>query len=94
MCPKIPIQSRPATTTGPHSLHRAPLCALKTLNSHLATHTFFVGECITLTDLTIASMTQCAATAVTLDVAVCAQVPNLIHHLRIIVNQSQLTAIY
>jgi len=69
------------------------LRALKTLDAHLATRTFFVGERITLADLSIASQIQ-RGCAVTIDASVRAQVPHLIRHLETVVNQPKLKGIY
>lgn len=69
------------------------LRTLQTLDAHLTTRTFFVGESITLADLSIASSVQRAA-GMTIDAAVRAQIPNVIRHLENITSQPQLTAIY
>ncbi|KAF9461364.1 elongation factor 1-gamma [Collybia nuda] len=69
------------------------LRTLKTLDEHLATRTYFVGERITMADLSIASSVQRAA-GMTIDTAVRAQIPNLIRHLETITNHPQLAAIY
>ncbi|GLB44432.1 putative elongation factor 1-gamma [Lyophyllum shimeji] len=60
--------------------------ALKTLNAHLATRTFFVGERITLADLYVAVIVQRAAT-VTLDAALRREVPHLMRLVETVVNQ-------
>ncbi|KAG6915481.1 hypothetical protein DXG01_011312 [Tephrocybe rancida] len=67
--------------------------ALKTLNDHLASRTFFVGERITLADVYIASQLRRAAT-VTFDAASRAEFSHLIRHLETIVNQPQLKDIF
>ncbi|KAH8822642.1 hypothetical protein DL96DRAFT_1618576 [Flagelloscypha sp. PMI_526] len=65
----------------------------KQLNSHLASHTFFVGERITLADLLIAKDVQ-KAVAVAADKSVRAKIPNVIRHLETIVNSPKLKGIY
>ncbi|KAF8800317.1 elongation factor 1-gamma [Phlegmacium glaucopus] len=67
--------------------------ALNTLENHISTHTFFVGERITLADLYIASIIQ-KAVGSTIDAALRAQLPNLVRHLETIVNQPKLKDIY
>ncbi|KAF5376646.1 hypothetical protein D9615_007879 [Tricholomella constricta] len=67
--------------------------ALKTLDAHLATRTFFVGERITLADIFVAGVLQRAVT-VTVDAAVRAGIPHLVRHLETIVNQPQLKDIF
>ncbi|KAG6856139.1 hypothetical protein H0H87_007144 [Tephrocybe sp. NHM501043] len=60
--------------------------ALKTLDAHLATRTFFVGERITLADLFVAGVIQRTVT-ITVDAAARAELPHLIRHLETIINQ-------
>jgi len=67
--------------------------ALQTLENHISTRTFFVGERITLADLYIAAIIQSAA-ASTFDAGLRAQLPNLVRHLETIVNQPKLAGIY
>lgn len=67
--------------------------SLKTLESHISTRTFFVGERITLADLYIAAVIQ-NAVASTFDADLRAQMPNLVRHLETIVNQPKLAGIY
>ncbi|KAF8647570.1 hypothetical protein AX16_006609 [Volvariella volvacea WC 439] len=67
--------------------------ALNTLNNHLASRTFFVGERITLADIVIAGFLH-RATAITVDAPLRAQLPHLIRHLETVVNQSQISAIF
>ncbi|PBK85629.1 elongation factor 1-gamma [Armillaria gallica] len=86
---KIAGYSKPAHT---YFLEKQ-LRALKTLDAHLAKHTFFVGERITLADLSIAAFIQCGA-SISIDASVRAQLPHLIRHLETIVNQPQLKEIY
>ncbi|KAG6840547.1 hypothetical protein C0991_005864 [Blastosporella zonata] len=66
---------------------------LKTLNDHLATRTFFVGERITLADIYVASQVRRAAT-VTFDAAARAEFNHLTRHLETIINQPKLKDIY
>ncbi|KAH9476847.1 Elongation factor 1-gamma [Psilocybe cubensis] len=66
---------------------------LNTLEAHLATRTFFVGERITLADLTVAGLVQ-KAVGITIDAALRAKLPNLIRHLETIVNQPKLKAVF
>jgi elongation factor 1-gamma len=67
--------------------------ALETLNAHLSTRTFFVGERITLADIFIAGVIQ-KAVAITIDAPLRAKIPNLIRHLETIVNQPKLKDIF
>jgi elongation factor 1-gamma len=69
------------------------LRALKTLNQHLATRTFFVGERITLADFVIAAHVARAAT-LNLDATLRAELPNIIRHSETILNQAQVKDIY
>ncbi|TFK71221.1 elongation factor 1-gamma [Pluteus cervinus] len=66
---------------------------LKTLNAHLATRTFFVGERITLADIVVASIIQ-RAVSFTVDAPLRAQVPHVIRHLETIVNQPKFVDIF
>jgi len=66
---------------------------LNTLEAHLSTRTFFVGERITLADITIATIIQ-RATTITIDAPLRAKLPNLIRHLETIVNQPKFAGIY
>ncbi|KAF8628562.1 hypothetical protein AX17_005958 [Amanita inopinata Kibby_2008] len=67
--------------------------ALNTLEAHIASRTFFVGERITVADLVIASVFQRAA-QFTIDAEVRAKIPNLVRHFETIVNQPKLKDIY
>ncbi|KAF8064357.1 elongation factor 1-gamma [Lyophyllum atratum] len=67
--------------------------ALKTLNAHLATRTFFVGERITLADIFVAGVVK-SATTITVDAPLRAEIPHLIRHLETVVNQPKLKDIY
>jgi elongation factor 1-gamma len=67
--------------------------ALNTLDKHLSTHTFFVGERITLADIFIAAILK-KATAYTFDAAARAANPNLVRHLETVANQPKLKEIF
>ncbi|KAF7373790.1 Elongation factor 1-gamma [Mycena sanguinolenta] len=67
--------------------------ALATLEQHISTRTFFVGERITLADIYIASLIQ-AGCSVNIDLAARAKIPNLIRHMETIVNQPKFAGIY
>jgi elongation factor 1-gamma len=67
--------------------------ALNTLDRHLSTHTFFVGERITLADIFIAATIQ-KATDSTFHAALRAANPNLVRHLETLVNQPKLKEIF
>jgi elongation factor 1-gamma len=75
------------------SLANNSLEALKTLDAHLSTRTFFVGERITLADIVVATYIQRAAT-ITIDAPLRAQLPNLIRHLETVINQPQFKDIF
>ena len=66
---------------------------LKTLETHISTRTYFVGERITLADLFVASVLQ-KAVGSTVDAPLRAQLPNLVRHLETIVNQPKLKEIF
>lgn len=61
------------------------LRSLKTIEQHLATRTYFIGERITLADITVASVIF-RAVAVTFDAPLRAQFPNIIRHFETIIN--------
>ncbi|KAG5350742.1 hypothetical protein C0989_009442 [Termitomyces sp. Mn162] len=67
--------------------------ALRTLNDHLSTRTFFVGERITLADIYIASQI-CRAATITFDAAARTEFYHLIRHLETIINQPQLKDVF
>ncbi|KAJ6465718.1 elongation factor 1-gamma [Mycena sanguinolenta] len=67
--------------------------ALDTLEKHISTRTFFVGERITLADIYIASLLQVGC-AINIDVPARAKIPNLIRHMETIVNQPKFKGIY
>ncbi len=64
-----------------------------TLNEHLSTRTFFVGERITLADIFIASLIQ-KAVAVTVDAELRAKLPHLIRNFETVVNQPKLIEVF
>ncbi|KIK02882.1 hypothetical protein K443DRAFT_677229 [Laccaria amethystina LaAM-08-1] len=67
--------------------------ALNTLEAHISTRTFFVGERITLADLYIAALIQ-KAVEKTIDAPLRAKLPNLIRHLETVSNQPKVKEIY
>ena len=67
--------------------------ALNTLEQHISTRTFFVGERITLADLWVAVIFQKAVGA-TVDAAARAKLPNLVRHLETIANQPLVKDLY
>jgi len=69
------------------------LRGLNTLEAHLSTRTFLVGERITLADITVASILQ-HAVSVTVDAAVRAKLINTVRFLETIVHQPKLEAIF
>ncbi|KAJ7063805.1 glutathione S-transferase C-terminal-like protein [Mycena amicta] len=88
-------------TVGPYNkgIHKnyleRQLRGLHTLEKHLSTRTFFVGERITLADVVVATLVQRAAN-VTIDTPTRAKLPNLFRHLETVINQPALvgTGIY
>lgn len=66
---------------------------MNTLEAHISTRTFFVGERITLADLWIAAIIG-KAVGVTIDAAARAKLPNLVRHLETVVNQPLAKDIY
>lgn len=58
---------------------------LKTLERHLATHTYFVTERITLANISVASVIQRLALGL-IDPALRKQLPNVVRHADTIVN--------
>lgn len=69
------------------------LRSLNTLETHLSTRTFLVGERITLADITVASIIQLVVT-ITADAAVRAKLINTVRFLETIVHQPKLEAIF
>ncbi|KAJ2931930.1 hypothetical protein H1R20_g5157, partial [Candolleomyces eurysporus] len=67
--------------------------ALNTLEQHISTRTFFVGERITLADLWVAVIFQ-KAVGLTVDAAARTKLPNLVRHLETIANQPLVKDIY
>ncbi|KAG6889327.1 hypothetical protein C0992_005653 [Termitomyces sp. T32_za158] len=67
--------------------------AIKTLNDHLSTRTFFVGERITLADIYIAAQIRRAAT-VTFDAPSRAEYRHITRHLETILNQPQFKDVF
>jgi len=67
--------------------------SLETLEKHLATRTYLVGERITLADITLASVIQRAVT-VAVDASVRAKIPNVIRHFETIVNHPKLKPVF
>ena len=84
----MPVRFQMHTTFAERQLR-----ALKTIDAHLSTRTFLVGERITLADITVATGFQCAC-RITIDTPLRAQLPNLIRHLETVVNQPQFKDIY
>ncbi|XP_006455931.1 hypothetical protein AGABI2DRAFT_195231 [Agaricus bisporus var. bisporus H97] len=66
---------------------------LAVLESHISTRTFFVGERITLADLSVASVLS-KAVAQTVDASRRPKYPNLMRHLDTIANQPKLKAVF
>lgn len=66
---------------------------LKTLESHISSRTFFVGERVTLADIYVAGVIY-RGVGLTIDASVRSQIPNLIRHLEAIVSQPQLKDIF
>ncbi|KAJ6450768.1 glutathione S-transferase C-terminal-like protein [Mycena sanguinolenta] len=66
---------------------------LATLEEHISTRTFFVGERITLADIYVATVIQ-ACFSINLDLAARAKIPNLIRHMETIINQPKFAGIY
>ncbi|KAF9033181.1 elongation factor 1-gamma [Panaeolus papilionaceus] len=81
--------NKPTHTT----LLERQLRALKTLDAHLKSNTFFVGERITLADIFVAGLIQKAVTF-TVDASIRASLPNLIRHFETITNQPKLKDIF
>jgi elongation factor 1-gamma len=66
---------------------------LAVLESHISTRTFFVGERITLADLSVASM-MAKAVSQSVDASRRPKYPNLMRHLDTIANQPKLKSIF
>ncbi|KAJ7613719.1 hypothetical protein DFH06DRAFT_1344480 [Mycena polygramma] len=67
--------------------------ALNTLEKHISSRTFFVGERITLADIAVATLVQ-RACAINLDTAARAKLSNLIRHMETVVNQPAFANIF
>ena len=67
--------------------------ALNTLEAHLLTRTFIVGERITLADISIAAAVYCAV-SLTVDAEARSKFVNTIRHLETIINQPKLKDIF
>ncbi|KAJ7161123.1 elongation factor 1-gamma [Mycena filopes] len=66
---------------------------LATLEKHISTRTFFVGERITLADIIIGTFVQRACSS-NIDTAARKKIPNLFRHMDTIVNQPALAGIF
>ncbi|KAJ7470970.1 glutathione S-transferase C-terminal-like protein [Mycena latifolia] len=69
------------------------LRGLTTINGHLATRTFLVGERITLADIYVASLVL-RACGISIDTAARAKLPHLMRHLETIINQPVFEGIF
>ncbi|CAK5269474.1 unnamed protein product [Mycena citricolor] len=69
------------------------LRGLYTLEKHIASRTFFVGERITLADIYIAGIVQHAAIS-NIDTAERAKIPNLIRHMQTVLHQPAFSGIF
>ncbi|KAJ7038859.1 elongation factor 1-gamma [Mycena alexandri] len=67
--------------------------ALNTLEKHISTRTFFVGERITVADIYIATLVQRACIS-NLETAARKTVPNLIRHMDTLINQPAFAGIF
>ncbi|KAG6900248.1 hypothetical protein C0993_000889 [Termitomyces sp. T159_Od127] len=76
-----------------HTFIESQRRAIKTLNDHLSTRTFFVGERITLADIYIAAQMRRAAT-ITFDAAARTEFRHITRHLETIINQPQFKDIF
>ncbi|PFH50380.1 hypothetical protein AMATHDRAFT_47954 [Amanita thiersii Skay4041] len=85
----VVLYSKPVHTSAVERSMRV----LNTLERHISTRTFFVGERITLADLAVASYFL-RATSFTIDKEVRAKIPNLIRHFETIINQPKLKEVY
>ncbi|KAJ6626018.1 elongation factor 1-gamma [Mycena sp. CBHHK59/15] len=74
-----------------NTLHERQLRGLYTLEKHISTRTFFVGERITLADVYIATMLL-RACSINLDTPIRARIPNLMRHLETVINQPAVVA--
>ncbi|CAK5271269.1 unnamed protein product [Mycena citricolor] len=69
------------------------LRGLETLEKHISTRTFFVGERITVADIFVATTVQRAAN-INIDNAARAKIPNLIRHMNTIIFQPSFVGIF
>ncbi|KAJ7146723.1 glutathione S-transferase C-terminal-like protein [Mycena epipterygia] len=69
------------------------LCGLNTINGHLATRTFLVGERITLADIYVASLVL-RACGINIATAERAKLPHLMRHLETVINQPVFEGIF
>ncbi|TFK48182.1 elongation factor 1-gamma [Heliocybe sulcata] len=67
--------------------------SLETLEKHLATRTYLVGERITLADITLASAMLRAVT-VAVDASVRAKIPNVIRHFETVANHPKIKPVF
>ncbi|KAG5650010.1 hypothetical protein H0H81_001088, partial [Sphagnurus paluster] len=86
---KITPYSKPIHT----AFAERQLRALRTINEHLASRTFLVGERITLADIYVAQQVRRAAT-VTIDKALRAELNHLYRHAETIANQPSIKEIF
>ncbi|KAI0087508.1 elongation factor 1-gamma [Irpex rosettiformis] len=89
MCRGMFQYTKPVHTT----FTERALRGLTTVENHLATNTFLVGERITLADITLASVVQ-RASSVVLDAESRKKFPNTFRHAETIVNQPALKEIF
>ncbi|KAJ7704054.1 hypothetical protein B0H17DRAFT_1040511, partial [Mycena rosella] len=66
---------------------------LNTLEKHIATRTFFVGERITIADVCIAATVQ-RACCINIDTAARATLPSLLRHMHTVLNQPALAHLF
>ncbi|KAJ7607544.1 elongation factor 1-gamma [Roridomyces roridus] len=85
----VPGYTKPVHT----ALLERQLRALSTLEKHISSRTFFVGERITLADIYVAGLVQ-RALSVNIDKALRPKFPNLIRHTETIINQPAFKGIF
>ncbi|KAJ7108078.1 elongation factor 1-gamma [Mycena crocata] len=76
-----------------NTLLERQLRGLYTLEKHISSRTFFVGERITLADIFVAGLVQ-RACSINIDTPTRAKIPNLIRHLETIINQPTFANIF
>lgn len=69
------------------------LRALNTINGHLATHEFLVGERITVADIYVAGLVL-RACGINIDTAARAGLPNLMRHMEAVLEQPVFEGIF